>query len=116
MKGVESVHSYVGLLTLGAVGGFRLGDMAAQLFFFLLLLWLLKKFAWGPLMNTMQKREEYVASEIESAEKNRLQAEAASKQAAEQLNQVRQEAQKMIEDAKNAGLKQEQDIIEAARH
>ncbi|AXI10626.1 ATP synthase F0 subunit B [Oceanobacillus zhaokaii] len=109
------MHSYVGLLTLGAVGGFRLGDMAAQLFFFLLLLWLLKKFAWGPLMNTMQKREEYVASEIESAEKNRLEAEAASKQAAEQLNQVRQEAQKMIEDAKNAGLKQEQDIIEAAR-
>ncbi|RDW20547.1 F0F1 ATP synthase subunit B [Oceanobacillus chungangensis] len=109
------MHSYVDFLTLGAVGGFRFGDMAAQLFFFLILLALLKKFAWGPLMNTMQKREEYVASEIESAEKSRLEAEAASKQAAEQLNQVRQEAQKMIEDAKNAGLKQEQDIIEAAR-
>ncbi|RDW22262.1 ATP synthase F0 subunit B [Oceanobacillus arenosus] len=109
------MHSYVGLLTLGAVGGFRFGDMLAQLFFFLLLLWLLKKFAWGPLMNVMQQREEYVASEIESAEKSRLEAEAASKQAAEQLNQVRQEAQKMIEDAKNAGIKQEQDIIESAR-
>ncbi len=103
-------------MTIGAsVGGLRVGDMFVQLFFFLVLLALLKKFAWGPLMNKMQEREEYVAGEIEAAEKSRLEAEKASKDAAAQLNQVREEAQKLIEDAKAAGAKQEQDIVEAAR-
>lgn len=103
-------------MTIGAsIGGLRVGDMLVQLFFFLVLLMLLKKFAWGPLMDKMQEREDYVAGEIESAEKSRLEAEKASTDAATQLNQVKQDAQKMIEDAKTAGIKQEQDIVESAR-
>ncbi|WP_249869324.1 F0F1 ATP synthase subunit B [Oceanobacillus saliphilus] len=110
------MHSYLGYLTIGAtVGGLRVGDMLVQLFFFLLLLYFVKKFAWGPLMNKMQEREEYVAGEIESAEKSRLEAEKASIEAAAQLNNVKLEAQKLIEDAKSAGMKQEQDIVESAR-
>nr|WP_306798567.1 F0F1 ATP synthase subunit B [Oceanobacillus saliphilus] len=106
----------MGYLTIGAtVGGLRVGDMLVQLFFFLLLLYFVKKFAWGPLMNKMQEREEYVAGEIESAEKSRLEAEKASIEAAAQLNNVKLEAQKLIEDAKSAGMKQEQDIVESAR-
>lgn len=116
MKGVKSVHSYIDMLSVGAaVGGLRVGDMLVTLFFFLVLLALLKKFAWGPLMNMMEKRENYVANEIDEAEKSRAEAEKSAKDAAAQLNQVRQEAQKMIEDAKTAGVKQEQDIIESAR-
>ncbi|MDO6450068.1 F0F1 ATP synthase subunit B [Oceanobacillus profundus] len=110
------MHSYIDFMTIGAsVGGLRVGDMLVQLAFFIILLVLVKKFAWGPLMNKMQEREEYVAGEIEAAEKSRLEAEKASKDAAAQLNQVREEAQKLIEDAKAAGAKQEQDIVEAAR-
>lgn len=116
MKGVKSVHSYIDMLSVGAaVGGLRVGDMLVTLFFFLVLLALLKKFAWGPLMNMMEKRENYVANEIDEAEKSRAEAEKSAKDATAQLNQVRQEAQKMIEDAKTAGVKQEQDIIESAR-
>lgn len=63
----------------------------------------------------MQKREDFIANEIEIAEKNRTEAEKASKEATDQLRQTKQEAQKIIDDAKNAGVKQEQDIIEAAR-
>ncbi|MGJ9458195.1 F0F1 ATP synthase subunit B [Oceanobacillus sp. CF4.6] len=110
------MHSYINFMTIGAsIGGLRVGDMLVQLFFFLVLLMLLKKFAWGPLMDKMQEREDYVAGEIESAEKSRLEAEKASTDAATQLNQVKQDAQKMIEDAKTAGIKQEQDIVESAR-
>ncbi|WP_077298029.1 F0F1 ATP synthase subunit B [Virgibacillus pantothenticus] len=110
------MYSYIDILTVGAgVGGLRIADMAIQLFFFLLLLFLVKKFAWGPVMNMMQKREEYVANEIEAAEKSRIDAEKASKEAHERLKQTKQEAQKIIEDAKEAGQKQEQEIIRAAR-
>src|SRR5690606_40030325 len=104
------------MLSVGAaVGGLRIGDMIVQLIFFLILLALLRKFAWGPLMNMMQQRENYVASEIEAAEKSRAEAEKSAQEAAAQLNNVRQEAQKIIEDAKTAGIKQEQDIIASAR-
>ncbi len=64
------MHSYIDLLTVGAsVGGLRWPDMLVQLFFFIVLLALVKKFAWGPLMNKMEEREQYVANEIEEAEK-----------------------------------------------
>ncbi|WP_188383254.1 F0F1 ATP synthase subunit B [Ornithinibacillus halotolerans] len=89
--------------------------MLYQLLFFAILLFLVRKFAWGPVMNMMKKREEYVANEIEAAEKSRIEAEKSAKAAAEQLKQTKMEAQKIIEDAKTAGIKQEQDIIESAR-
>lgn len=67
------MHSYTDLLIVGAqIGGLQWVDMLVQLFFFLVLLALLKKFAWGPLMNMMEKREQYVANEIEEAEKAEL--------------------------------------------
>nr|WP_255770767.1 F0F1 ATP synthase subunit B [Oceanobacillus alkalisoli] len=103
-------------MTLGAsVGGLRIGDMLVTLIFFLILMVLLRIFAWGPLMNMMEKRENYVANEIDAAEKSRAEAEKDAKAATDQLNSVRQEAQKIIEDAKTAGVRQEQDIIESAR-
>lgn len=115
-KGVNSVQAFTDYsMIYAALGGFRVGDMLMQLFFFLILLFLVKKFAWGPVMDMMQKREDYVASEIEAAEQSRAAAEKASIEATEQLKQTKQEAQKMIEDAKVAGVRQEQDIIESAR-
>jgi len=110
------LHLYMDALTIGAtLGGLRIGDMLIQLFFFLVLMAILKKFAWGPLMSKMEERENYVAGEIESAEKSRAEAEAAAKDAKQQLDEVRSEAQKMIEDAKATASMQEQDIVEAAR-
>lgn len=115
MKGVTVLH-YTSFLTLSSsIANFNLGDSLVMLFFFALLLVLLKKFAWGPLMKVMQEREEYVANEIEEAEKSRKEAEIAAKEAAAQLKQTREEAQQIIEDARNAGIKQEQDIIRSAQ-
>ena len=45
------------------------GDIAYQLFAFIVLLALLKKFAWGPLMGIMKEREQHIANEIDAAEK-----------------------------------------------
>lgn len=109
------MQAFTGLTINAAIGGLQVGDMVTQLFFFIVLILLVRKFAWGPLINTMQKREEYVSGEIEAAEKSRAEAEKAQAEAAEQLKQTKQEAQQMIEDAKSAGTKQEKDIIESAR-
>jgi|SRR5690625_80948 len=116
LKGVTTVHSYVTAMTIGsAIGGLRPGDMFYVLFVFILLLWILKKVAWGPLMKTMEEREKYVASEIEAAENSRKQAEKAAKEAAEQLQQTRQEAQAIIEEARQAAVRQEENIVQSAR-
>src|SRR5699024_10420012 len=72
---------------------------------------LIKKFAWGPVMDMMQMREDYVANEIETAENNRQEAEQASKAANEQLQQTKQEATQIIEDAKSTGIKKEEDSV-----
>src|SRR5699024_5382947 len=116
VKGVNSVQSFTGLLTINAVlGGLHVGDMLVQLFFFIVLLILLRKFAWGPVMNMMEKREEHVANEIEAAEKSRTEAEEAREEAESRLKQTKQEAQQIIEDAKNTGVRQEQEIVASAK-
>lgn len=97
------------------LGGFHVIDMLVMLFFFIILIYLVGKFAWGPVMDMMKKREDYIANEIEQAEKNRAEAEKASKEAVERLKQTKQEAQKIIEDARTAGLKQQEDIITSAK-
>src|SRR5690625_2985920 len=89
-------------------------DSIAVVVFFLLLLFILKKIAWGPLVKVMEERENFVANEIDTAEKNRKEAEIALKDANEQLQQTRAESQQMIEDASAMGLQQEEEIIKAA--
>lgn len=54
---------------LGSSAGFNGGDILFQLIMFIILLALIKKFAWGPLMGIMQQREDHIASEIDAAEK-----------------------------------------------
>lgn len=111
------MQTHAGWLVINAgPGGLLVGDMITQLFFFLVLLVLLRIFAWGPLINTMKKREDHIASEIDTAEKNREEAEKSAREAAEELRNTRQEAQVIIEDAKKAGQRTEQDIIASARN
>lgn len=98
-----------------AIGGLYLGDIIIVLVMFLVLLALVKKFAWGPIMDMMQKREDYVKSEIEEAEKSRLSAEKLAEEAEERLKAMRKEAQDMMEKSNKLAAKQEQDIIKAAK-
>ncbi|GAE92503.1 ATP synthase F0 sector subunit b [Gracilibacillus boraciitolerans JCM 21714] len=103
-----------GFIIQAEIGGLQGGNMLFAIISFLALLWLLRKYAWGPLMNKMEERENHIANEIDIAEKNRTDAEKASREANDQLKATRQEAQQIIEDAKKAGVEQEKAIIEAA--
>ncbi|WP_100332472.1 F0F1 ATP synthase subunit B [Bacillus xiapuensis] len=100
---------------LGAGPGFNSGDILFQLAMFILLLLLLKKLAWGPLMGVMRQREEHIASEIEAAEKSRVEANKLLEETRAELKASRQEAQSIIENAKKVGDDQKNEIIAAAR-
>ncbi|RBW68723.1 F0F1 ATP synthase subunit B [Bacillus taeanensis] len=91
------------------------GDILYQLVLFLVLLALLRKFAWGPLMGIMKQREQHISSEIETAEKNRKEAATYLEQQRDELKKAREEAQGIIESAKKLGESQREEIIEASR-
>ncbi|MCF6138903.1 F0F1 ATP synthase subunit B [Pseudalkalibacillus berkeleyi] len=99
---------------LGA-GGFNAGDIIYQLFAFLVLLFLLRKYAWGPLMGIMKERESHISNEINEAEKSREEAKTYLDQQTEALKEARKEAQALIEAAKKQGEQQGEDILKAAR-
>ncbi|PSL40631.1 ATP synthase F0 subcomplex B subunit [Planomicrobium soli] len=103
-------------LVLGATGEFlNIGDILATLTIFLLLMWLLKKFAWGPLMGIMQEREDLIAGEIGTAEKSRQESQKLLEEQRNLLKEARTQAQQIIENAKKQGEVSREDIITNAR-
>jgi F-type H+-transporting ATPase subunit b len=82
---------------------------------FLILYFLLQKFAFGPLFGMMEKRRQHVKDQIETAENNRKQAEQLLEEQKQALQQTRKEAHDIIEQATQTGSKQADDIIAAAR-
>ncbi|WLR50716.1 F0F1 ATP synthase subunit B [Bacillus tianshenii] len=104
------------LFVLGAsTGGINGGDIIFQLVMFLILLALLRKYAFGPLMGIMKQREQHISSEIKQAEQSRKEAEQFVTQQREALQEARNEAQALIENAKKMGEQQEKDMLEKAR-
>jgi len=103
-------------LVLGATGEFlNIGDILATLVIFILLMLLLKKFAWGPLMGIMQQREDLIKSEIETAENSRLESQKLLDEQRSLLKDARTQAQEIIENAKKQGDVSREEIITTAR-
>ncbi|GAB7387895.1 F0F1 ATP synthase subunit B [Bacillaceae bacterium] len=91
------------------------GTMLYQLVLFIILFLLLRKYAFGPLMGVMQKRQEYVESQLAAAEKNRAEAEALLEEQRNVLQQARQEAQQIVERAKKQSEAEAEKILASAQ-
>jgi F-type H+-transporting ATPase subunit b len=104
-------------LVLGASGhdGLNILDILATLFFFILLMVLLKKVAWGPLMGIMTQREELIASEIAAAENSRGESQRLLEEQRDLLKEARTEALAIVENAKKQGDASREEIITTAR-
>lgn len=94
---------------------FNGGDILFTVAAFLVLMYLLKKVAWGPLMGIMIAREEQIANEMDNAEKSRIESNQYLEEQKELLKEARLEAQSMIENSKEHGEAQRKEIIEIAR-
>ena len=114
LEGSETIV-FLDNLVLGAgATGMNLGDIVVTLVTFLLLMALLKKFAWGPLMGIMQQREELVASEIEEAEKNRKESANLLAQNEKLVKETQANMAEILESAKKQATAQREEIISAA--
>ena len=76
-----------------------LGTILAQMLNFFILVWLLARFAYKPLLAMMAERKERIAKDLEAAEKARVEAEGFKADYAAQIAKARQEAQQIVEKA-----------------
>ena len=81
---------------------------------FLILLFVLKKVAWMPIINSLEARETEIKEALNSAETARENAEKASKDYDDLVKKARTEAQEIIADSKATGERVKQEIKEAA--
>ena len=87
----------------------------AQIINFLILLFILGKFAYKPLMKVLDERRERVANDQETAEKTRVEAEALKAQYSKQLADAREEANAILDKANKAGQKVHDDYMAQAQ-
>lgn len=66
---------------------------------FLILLFLLRKFAWGPILNALNEREEGIQSALEKAEEAKKQISEATSKVEEILDQGKREKEEMVKAA-----------------
>lgn len=67
---------------------------------FVLLLWVLGKFAWGPILSGLQSREQFIRESLEEAKENRDAAEARLKEYEEKLAGARDEVDEIMAEAR----------------
>lgn len=82
---------------------------------FVILLLILRKIAWGPLMKAVEEREEKIRQDIAAAEKARAEAEAAQARLKTQLDQAALEAKRMLDEARATAERARTDIVAQAR-
>ncbi len=92
-----------------------LGTSVWTFLVFVGLIFILGKFAWKPLLESLQKREDHIRQSIEEAEKARGEAEQAQADFQQQLADARQEAQTIIEKSRSDATKLADDIRNKAQ-
>lgn len=97
-------------LTIGTI----IGDFILIAGSFLLLIFLVKKFAWGNITNILDARAEKITNDIDQAEAARKKAEELAAKREEELAGSRQEATTILETAKETAEKNKAHILSEA--
>ena len=82
---------------------------------FLLLVYLLKKFAWNRIIGGLEKREQQIAEDKTQAQQARQAAETLKRELDEKLTQISDEAAKRLAEAVKLGDTQKEQILAAAK-
>lgn len=82
---------------------------------FVVLLAVLRKFAWGPLLKALEGREHHIADNIAQAERNHAEAKQLLAQYEQRLAQATNEVREMLEEARRDAEKAKQAILAEAK-
>lgn len=89
--------------------------LVAQIINFLILVALLAKFAYKPLLAALEERKSRIAGEMEAAEKEKKSAEQLKADLQQQLNEARIQAQAIMDKAVKQAEETQQEMLTAAR-
>lgn len=78
-------------------------QVITQIIGFLIALWILKKFAWKPLLKVLEERKERIKSEFGKIEEERKKAQELLQQYQEKLKEIEAEARVKIQEAVREG-------------
>ena len=92
-----------------------IGDFILIAGSFLLLIFLVKKYAWGNISSILNERAEKISSDIDGAEEARKKAEELASKREAELAGSRTEAKTIIENAKGTAEKSRADILAEAK-
>ena len=82
---------------------------------FLVLLGVLAKFAWNPLLKMLKDREELIRSSLEDAEKAKMELERLNTEGQDIINKARSEAQIILSEGKVASSKMKEETLSSAK-
>lgn len=103
------------VLVLGAAGGgVEWGTVLFTLITFIILLALLKKFAWGPLKSIMDERENAINKDIDDAHEAKVNSKKLEEENRNLLRKTQEEVQTILDDAKHQAKVQQEQIINDA--
>lgn len=89
--------------------------LIAQIINFLILLAILAKFAYKPIVKALEERQARIKADIEAAEQEKIAAEQLKKEYQDQLAQARAQAQDIVEKATKVAQQSKDEILEEAR-
>lgn len=95
--------------------GINLPGLIAQIVNFLLLLFLLSRFAFKPLQQMLEQRSERIRESLEAADKARAEAAQSQADIQAQIDSARREGQVIIEQATRASERLREQLLEDAR-
>jgi len=90
----------------------RLNLMLWTLVIFLLLFWILKRFAFPAILGEVEKREKALQDAIDSAKRDREEAQRILEEQRKQIEAARGDAQKLIADGRAVAEKMRADMVE----
>lgn len=82
---------------------------------FAVLLGVLWKFAWNPILGALEAREQAIQRTIDDAERLQAQAEAVLEEHKARLAEARAEGNRLLDEARRAGERMKSEIMEKAR-
>ena len=100
--------------TLFAASHIYIGNAIWYLVIFAILMLLVKHYAWGPVSEMMEKRRQKVIDDLDSAASDRKKAEVLANEREAALKNSRQEATKILSDAKSTAQKESDKIVAEA--
>lgn len=80
-------------------------QVLTQILGFLILMWLLRKFAWGPVLGMLEARRERIAGEFREADKRKADAEALRAKYEQELKGIEAQARQRLQEAIAEGQK-----------